>query len=102
MAKHPNKPKETVKPQVELDGDLLRGGLSVLVVVVRGDGKVVQQIPWTTAVSRLIGSFLKKLPKKRFGQDKRDERLSEVLSLAGGEERTRYLSIGRKPWVWTR
>lgn len=86
--------------EVQLDKELLKAGLNVVVIVVRGDGKVVQQVPFTTAVSRLIGSFLGKLPKKRFGQNKRDERLSEALSLAGGEERTRYLSIGRKPWVW--
>ena len=93
------KPPE-IKTQISVDESLLRAGLNVVVVVVRGDGKVVQQVPWTTAVSRLIGSFLHKLPKKRFGMDKRDERLSEALSLAGGEERKRYLSIGRKPWVW--
>jgi hypothetical protein len=92
--------KKVVQPTIQLDESLLRAGLNVVVIVVRGDGKVVQQVPWTTAVSRLIGSFLSKLPKKRFGQDKRDERLSEALSLAGGEEQTRYLSIGRKPWVW--
>jgi hypothetical protein len=99
MAKNPNKPK--IQPTIMIDKDLLRAGLNVVVVVVRGDGKVVQQVPWTTAVSRLIGGFLRQLPKKRFRQDKRDERLSEALSLAGGEERKRYLSIGRKPWVWT-
>ena len=88
--------------QIEIDKELLKAGLNVVVVVVRGDGKVVSQVPWATAMSRLIGVFIKKLPKKRFGQDKRDERLSEVLKLAGADERTRYLSIGRKPWVWTR
>jgi hypothetical protein len=63
---------------------------------------VVKQVPWTTAVSRLIGSFLRKLPKKRFGQNKRDERLSEVVRLAGAEERKRYLSIGLRPGTWMR
>jgi hypothetical protein len=85
---------------IEVDGDLLRAGLNVVVVVVRGDGKVVKQVPWSTAVSRLIGSFLRKLPKKRFGQNKRDERLSEVVRLAGAEERKRYLSIGLRPGTW--
>jgi hypothetical protein len=98
MAKIPK--GQEVLPTVELDDNLLRAGLSVLVVVVRGDGKIVKQVPWTTAVSRLIGSFLRKLPKKRFGQDKRDERLSEVLQLAGAEERKRYLSIGLRPGTW--
>ena len=89
-----------METQVTLDPKLLKAGLSVVVVVVRGDGRVVSQVPWATAMSRLIGMFLRKLPKKRFGMDKRDERLSEVLKLAGADERTRYLSIGRKPWVW--
>jgi hypothetical protein len=91
-----------METQIQVDKDLLRAGLSVLVVVVRGDGKVVKQVPWTTAVSRLIGSFLRKLPKKRFGQNKRDERLSEVVRLAGAEERKRYLSIGLRPGTWMR
>ena len=87
-------------PVVEIDENLLRTGLSVVVVVVRGDGKIVQQVPWSTAVSRLIGSFIRKLPKKLFRQDKRDESLSEVLQLAGAEERKRYLSIGLRPGTW--
>ena len=89
-----------VEPTIEVDKDLLRAGLNVVVVVIRGDGKVVQQVPWSTAVSRLIGSFLRKLPKKRFGMDKRDERLSEAIQLAGAEERKRYLSIGLRPGTW--
>lgn len=89
-----------MEAQIQIDKELLRAGLNVVVCIVRGDGKVVQQVPWSTAVSRLIGSFLRKLPKKRFGQDKRDERLSETVQLAGAEEKKRYLSIGRKPWVW--
>lgn len=89
-----------MESQVKVDKELLRAGLNVVVMVVRGDGKVVKQVPWSTAVSRLIGSFLRKLPEKRFGQDKRDERLAEVVQLAGAEERKRYLSIGLEPWVW--
>ncbi len=89
-----------VDSTIEVDKELLRAGLNVVVVVVRGDGKVVKQVPWSTAVSRLIGSFLRKLPKKRFGQDKRDGRLSEVVQLAGAEERKRYLSIGLRPGTW--
>jgi hypothetical protein len=88
------------KQMIEIPPDLLKAGLQVMVVVVRGDGKVVQTVPFTTAVSRLIGSFLRLLPKKRFGQDKRDERLSETFQRAGAEERKRYLSIGLQPWVW--
>ena len=88
-------------PEVKLDAKLLKGGLSVIVIVARSDGKVITQIPWTTAVSRLIGTFLNQLPKKHFFQDKRDEKLSETLALAGTEEKRRYLSIGKKPWVWT-
>ena len=87
-------------PEIEVDEKLLKAGLSVVVVVVRGDGKVVDQVPWSTAVSRLIGSFLQKLPKKLIRQDKRDESLAETIQQAGAEERTRYLSIGLKPWVW--
>jgi hypothetical protein len=85
---------------MEIDKELLQAGLTVVVVVVRGDGKVVSQVPWTTALSRLIGVFLRKLPKKRIGQNKRDERLAESLNLAGDEERKRYLSIGLRPGVW--
>jgi hypothetical protein len=48
----------------------------------------------------MIGVFLRKLPKKRIGQNKRDERLAESLNLAGDEERKRYLSIGLRPGVW--
>jgi hypothetical protein len=89
-----------MESRMEIDQELLQAGLNVLVVVVRGDGRVVSQVPWTSAMSRLIGMFLKKLPKKRIGQNKRDERLSEALNLAGGEEQTRYLSIGLQPGVW--
>ena len=89
-----------IDPTIVVDKDLLKAGLNVVVVTVRGDGKIVHQIPWATAVSRLIGMFLTKLPKKRIGLRKRNERLSDALKLAGADERTRYLSIGRKPWVW--
>lgn len=89
-----------VKAEIVVEKELLQAGLQVVVVVVRGDGKVVQQVPWSTAVSRLIGTFLRKLPKKRIGQDKRDERLAEAIQLAGAEERKRYLSIGLQPGVW--
>jgi len=95
-----------MQTQITVDQDLLKVGLNVVVVVVRGDGRVVQQVPWSTAVSRLIGSFLNRLPKRNWFLDKlgytnkRDEFLSEFIQLAGAEERKRYLSIGLQPWVW--
>jgi hypothetical protein len=87
--------------QIEMDSKSLKAGLQVLVVIVRGDGKVIETIPWSTAVSRLIGSFLKRLPKKRFFQNKRDERLAEAINLAGVDEKKRYLSVGLIPSVWS-
>lgn len=75
--------------------------LRLVVAVIRSDDLVVREISWQTALSRVIGLFIQKLPKKLFGQDKRDEALMKSLNSAFQDYRVEQLKVGLEPWVWT-
>lgn len=75
--------------------------LRVAVVVIRSDGVIIKEIGWQAAMSKVIGMILQKLPSKRFGQDKRDEMLSEKINAAFQDYRLKQLKLGLQPWVWT-
>jgi len=78
-----------------------KASLRLVVAVIRNDDLIVKEISWQTALSRVIGLFVQKLPKKLFGQDKRDESLTQVLNSAFQDYRLEQLKIGLQPWVWT-
>ena len=75
--------------------------LRLVVAVIRSDGVIIKEIGWQSAMSVVIGMFLQKLPKKWFGQNKRDEALSQYMNSAFQDYRLKQLKIGLQPWVWT-
>jgi len=78
-----------------------RPSLRLVVAVIRSDGLIVKEIGLRTAMSRIIGLFLQKLPTKWIWQDKRDEKLAMAITAAVEDYRLEQMKIGLQPWVWT-